>query len=286
MDTIFSTREIATAVWLVILIIVCFVHPSVRKSMFGVIKAACTPKLSIPFILLFTYASLLFFALSFTPFWKWKYIKDILIWVLFAGVPFCYKAIGEKAEEAYFRNMVLDNLKFVVLVEFIISSFTFGLIVEIILFPIITLFVLLGAIADTKPEYAPTKKSISFLMILAGIIFIYFTIREGVNSYQTLGVIDSLVSFFVPFVFSLLYVPVAYGFAVYAKYEMLFICISFKEPKDKKIKRRHRIAIFRVCGLSLKKISKFQQKYAMRMYVSMNQVEFDNLVKQFKAVTK
>ena len=282
MDIIFSTREIATVIWLIIFIIFIFASPKIRSSAFGVIKAACTPKLSIPFILMLTYASLLVSALSSMEFWKWQYIKDILIWVLFAGVPLCYKAIGESAGENYFSNMILDNLKLVVLVEFIISSFNFKLIVEIILLPIITLLVLLDAVADTEPEYAPAKKFISFLMILGGMVFIGFTIAEAVNSYQTLGIIDSMVSFFIPIVFSVMYVPVAYGFAVYAKYELLFIHISFKESKDKKIKRKHRMEIFKVCGLSIKKILKFQKAYAMRMYVSMTQEEFDGLIKQFR----
>lgn len=87
--------------------------------------------------------------------------------------------------------MILGNLKLVVLVEFIIGSFTFKLIVEVILLPIITLLVMLDAVADTKPEYAPAKKFMSFLMILGGMVFIGLKIAEAVNSYQTLGIIDS-----------------------------------------------------------------------------------------------
>lgn len=75
-------------------------------------------------------------------------------------------------------------------------------------------------------------------MILGGTIFIGFTIAKTINSYQKLGIIDSVVSFFIPIVFSVKYVPVAYGSVVYARYELLFIRISFKEPKDKKIKRK------------------------------------------------
>ena len=142
------------------------------------------------------------------------------------------------------------------------------LIIEIVLLPIITFLVLLDAIADTKPEYAPTRKFISFLMIVGGMVFIGFTIDEAVNSYQTLGIIDSLVSFFIPIVFSVMYVPVAYGFAVYAKYEMLFIHISFKEPKDRKIKRKHRMELLKSAACRLREFSGF--KSLCNAYVCFN----------------
>jgi hypothetical protein len=97
-----------------------------------------------------------------------------------------------------------------------------------------------------------------------------------------LGDIDLLVSFCIPIIFSALYIPVAYGFAVYAKYEMLFVRMSFKEPKDKKVKHNHRLAVLRVCKLSYKKIVQFEQEYVKNIYISMEQIEFDELIKKFK----
>lgn len=59
--------------------------------------------------------------------------------------------------------------------------------------------------------------------------------------------------------------------------------MSFKEPKDKKVKRNHRLAVFRVCKLSYKKIVRFEQEYVKNMYISMEQIEFDDLIKKFEA---
>lgn len=223
------------------------------------------------------------FLLTFLPFWKWLYVKDIAIWVLFAGVPVCNKAIGKEIDEHYFRDIFFYNIKFAVLVEFIISTFTFSLISELLILPAITFLALLDAIAGAKPEYSLVKKSTTFLLIFAGLSVLAFSLKEAVDSYQTLGTIDLLVSFCVPIVFSALYIPFAYGFAIYAKYEVLFIRMGFKEPKDKKVKRSHRIAVLSVCKLSYKKIIEFEREYVKNMYVSMEQIEFDNLIKEFKA---
>ncbi len=47
MYTIFSTREIVAAIWIVGLIILCFISAKIRKSLFAVAKIACTQKLAI-----------------------------------------------------------------------------------------------------------------------------------------------------------------------------------------------------------------------------------------------
>lgn len=120
-------------------------------------------------------------------------------------------------------------------------------------------------------------------MALAGIVVIGFTLKEAVDSYRTLGIIDLLVSFFIPIVFSALFVPIAYVFTICAKYEMLFIRMSFKEPKDTKLNRYHRKVVFISCGLSYKKIAIFQKEYLKNMYISMKQNEFDDLLKRFRA---
>lgn len=283
MLTIFSTREIATAVWIAIALILCLLSSKIRKALLGVVKAACAPKLSIPFIGMLVYAAFFVFLLSFISFWKWKYIKDISIWVIFAGIPACYKAVGDKINEHYFRNMFLVNLKFVALIDFIVSTFTFSFIAELLILPSIVFLALLDAVAGTKPEYLLVKKLTSFLILSAGLAIIAFSLKEAISSYQTLGAIDLLVSFCIPIIFSALYIPVAYGFAVYAKYEMLFIRMSFKEPKDKKVKCNHRLAVLRVCKLSYKKIVRFEQEYVKNMYISMEQIEFDDLINKFKA---
>ena len=59
--------------------------------------------------------------------------------------------------------------------------------------------------------------------------------------------------------------------------------MRFKEPKDKKILRRHRLSIIRACGLSYKRVRKFHSDYMFKMYVSMPISDFDILIDNFKA---
>lgn len=156
---IFSTRELALGIYLLIVIVYCLVKPKCRSSVFNLIKCACAKKLSIPFLIMLLYAGLFVCILSLYSFWKWIYIKYIVIWVLFAGVPVCYGAANKTVDEKYFPSITINNFKFAIIVEFIINTFTFSLITELLLQ--LGLFVLftLQAIAATKPEFKSAKKS-------------------------------------------------------------------------------------------------------------------------------
>lgn len=279
---IFTTREIVTAVYLAIIIIYVFADKKIRPSVTAVIKAACVKKLLIPFLILLIYACTVVFFLTDLPFWNWAYLKDIIIWVLFAGIPVCFKAVSKTINKYYFRNMITDNLKFTALVEFFTGTFTFNIVVEFILQPVLVLFILLQAVADTKEEYIMVKKLMNWIVSVIVLIIIGFTIRTAIISSSDITAINIIVSFCLPIFFSLLYLPFAHGFAVYAKYELLFIRMSFKEPKDKQKRRKHKLKVIRLCKLSYNKVCKFEREYIKRMYTAMNDTEFNSIIEKFK----
>ena len=58
--------------------------------------------------------------------------------------------------------------------------------------------------------------------------------------------------------------------------------MSFKEPQEKNIKFEHRLKVFWVCKLSYAKVCKFLNHYVKRMYVNMENSEFENILNEFK----
>lgn len=55
----------------------------------------------------------------------------------------------------------------------------------------------------------------------------------------------------IPIVYLIMIIPLEYFFELYAKYEVLFVRMTFKEEKDKSVRLHHGIATFRACGLSI-----------------------------------
>lgn len=279
---IFSTRECATIIIVVLFFVFFLFKSNVRSSMLTVLKCALSPKLVKAAIFLILYASIFVIAFALTTLWKWVYLKDIIFWVAFAGFPLCFNAVNANLNSGYFRSMISAQLKFMVLVEFIISSYTFSLIAELLLVVFTTFIALIDAFAETKDEYKVVKKITSFILAIIGISTLILSINQLIVSLADINAIDMLISFLIPIVFLFLFIPAAYLFAVYARYDSLFMRMSFKEPKNKKTIRWHHWEVFKICRFSYKKIDLFNQSYLVKMFVSMSDASFKTLIVDFK----
>ena len=71
-------------------------------------------------------------------------------------------------------------------------------------------------------------------------------------------------------------------FAIFAKYEILFLRMSFKEPQNRIIKLKHRIKVVMACKLSYGKIRRFLCSYVPQMYTTMDNSNFDEIINTFK----
>jgi len=215
-------------------------------------------------------------------FWEWKYLKDVAFWVIFTGVPVCFGTITNKSNNHYFISILKNNLKYIVIVEFLLSTFTFNIIAELILLPCLTFLLLLDAVAARKEEHYKLKRLLSYVIAFVGFTVIALTIKKAFANYVTLNSTDLLITFSIPIVLSLLFIPIAYSYAVYAKYQKLFIIMSFKEPENKKIRRMHRWEIMKACKLSYRRVTYFRKTYLKEMYVNMSQDEFYKIMEKFK----
>ena len=280
---IFTTREVSVIIYSIVFLIYVLIKKG--KSIFlPVIKAVCHIKLIVPFIFIVAMAIIFVWICKLLPFWNWIYVKDITFWVLFVGSPTCFNSVANKLEDHYFRNILIDNFKFTALVEFITGTFTFPLAVELILQPILLFFTLLQLMAG-KDEYRSIKKLIGAIVAIVGFSVLAFTVKAAIDAIGNTQFIDIAIGFILPIVLSVLYLPIAYCFAVYSKYEILFLRMSFKEPQSKKVKLMNRIKVIRLCGLSYKRICKFFHEYIPKMYIKMSNSEFDSVINDFKHTT-
>ncbi|MGG4263795.1 hypothetical protein [Peribacillus simplex] len=282
MINILSSRESASAIWLIIVLIFIFLKPKIRESAFKVIQAATVRQIVIPFFIIIFYSTLLVILASILSLWKWKYLKDVAFWVIFTGIPVCFGAITNHNNNHYFISILKNNLKYIVIVEFLLSSFTFNIIAELILLPCLSFLFLLDAVAATKEEYSKVKRLLSFIIAFIGFTVLGLTIKIAFANCVTLNSIDVLITFSIPIVLSLLFIPIAYSYAVYSKYQELFIIMSFKEPENKRIRKMHRWEIMKACKLSYRRVTYFRNTYLKEMYVNMSLDEFYKIIKKFK----
>ena len=285
---IFSTRELATAFWVGAILIAVgmaiVTNKKIRQGFIGVLKCFFNRKLRKLWEIYFLYIGIITLMFSRSPIWKNIYLKDIILWTLFSGLTICMNAVAGEADEKYISKVLKDNIRFTVVTEFLLSTFTFSFWVELIIIPITTVIVLFDTVAEHKSDAIAVHKLLQDMMAFAGLCVILQTVRVGILEYRELNVINTLVSFFIPIVYLLLVTPLEYAFELYSKYEMLFIQMHFKEPSDKMVRRKRHLKVIKVCGLSVKRIMLFQKQCIPRMYISMPDSEFEALISQLEEI--
>ena len=284
--SILSTREWATLIWGCIFMLYVLCHREIRKSLWNVIVIFFGKKLRILWEIILLYVLTITIVFCYLPIWENIYITDIIIWFLFSGLIYCMNAVSSEADETYIKKILKENLKFTMILEFFMSTFTFNIWIELAIIPVITIITVMNVIAERKEEYKSVHKLLDSVLAIAGFWIFYETIKIGINEYKQLNIINTLVSFMIPIVYLILIIPLEYLLELYSKYEVLFLRMTFKEEKDKRIRLHHRIAVLRECNFSVRKILLFQREYMIQMYALMKEDEFNQLMQKFRSACK
>ena len=218
MFELFSTREVASIIYLLLIFFVLLLRSKDITLFTNVIKSLLKKVFIIPVLCLFAYAALIVFGLQFIPFWDWLLIKDIVIWVLFVATPICFKAAVNRKKTQYpFKRMVIDNFVWSAILEFFVGAFTFSLVAEMFVVPAFSFLVLLQNHERENEKLKDAHKLLDGISAVAGLVLLAFTIDTAIDVIKQDGIISVLVSFCIPIIFSIAFLPVVYTLAVRGK---------------------------------------------------------------------
>ncbi|SES65203.1 hypothetical protein SAMN02910413_0296 [Pseudobutyrivibrio sp. C4] len=278
---ILSTKEIATGLWLLVLLIFILLNKKIRNSFIHFIKMIFRRKIILLWLPFFLYIGIITFFISRFPFWKSTYLKDIIIWSITSGVIACLNSADKDADDDYIVKTLKENIKPVIIIGFIRSIFTFNIIIEILIVPVITILTIMPAY--TKKRAPQQVKFWNNLLSIVGWWIICGTINVAIDEVGRLNYLDTLISFLIPFVFLIAIIPMMVFWLYVSKYELLFIRMAQYENNiaiTKKIKNR--IDVFNVCGLSCKRILRFMRGFTYLSCVCMTEKEFSEILNTYR----
>ena len=148
--------------------------------------------------------------------------------------------------------------------------------------PLITILILMNVVAESEEKYRRVHKLIDIVLACIGWYMLWGAANVGLKEYKELNAINTLVSFMIPIVYTILILPLEFGLEIYSDYEQVFVGMKFRDNQDKKIQRKHRWRVIRTCKLSLRKILLFRKEYVNKMYGLMSEETFDNIMREFK----
>lgn len=261
MVEIFSTREIATLAWFAILIIYVTVYANWKPPFRELLQLLCNKLFVFPILCLFIYAALLMYVLSQFTFWDWILIKDAVIWVLFVAIPICFKVGTKRTADFPFRKIVVKNFTASAILEFFIGAFTFSFWTEMITVPAFSLLVLLQNHDRNNPKYQSVHKVMDSISVITGFALLWFTVDVAIDVIASEGIVGVLVSFCIPVLFSVAYLPLIYFLAVKALYNDLFVLIHIRNKDGEKVFSEKKKKVRCVCGFSYQRIQEFRRAY-------------------------
>ena len=274
-----NNRELAIAIWLVIGLIWSLTNANIRKSLFQVVKAFFAWKLTLLYMMMLIYISSIVMAMSAIGVWKQNNLPLTILWAVFVAFVMLFN-FQKASKPNYFRSSLKDNLKALVILEFIVNLYVFPLWVEILFVPFMVIIGGALAIAETKPEYGIVKKLFNFIMTLIGLIFIIYAGYMIVADVRQFATFDNFEKFYLPIVLSITFIPFVYLFALYSGYEIFFIRLDFF-VEDKSVLKYAKRKIVWAFNLNLWKLNKWA-KYVSSSWRFKDKQEVDVAIQTFK----
>jgi hypothetical protein len=172
------------------------------------------------------------YGLSAIGLWDLTLLKDTIIWVLTVAFIMLMNANKIK-DKSYFKNIVKDALKWTIILEFIVNLYSFSLVTEIVLVPIFGFLGALQGYAMSDKKYEKVQILLSNLSAIIGFVIFLIVLYKTVDEFEGMLTIANLNSFIHPIVLTMLFIPFIYCYAVYMKYDEVFV-LADHFAKDKK----------------------------------------------------
>lgn len=252
---IFNNREISIAFWIFVLAVWGATHSSVKKSFYNLIKTFGNRLLLTVFGLMAVYIGLLIYGLHEVGLWDTGQLKNTIIWSVFVAAVSLVRSNAIADDPHYYRNAIKDNLKLVVVLEFIIAFYTFDLWLELLIVPFAVMAGGMLAVAQSNKEYEPAEKFINNILALFGGSLVAYAIYNLYQDFELFAKAQTLTDFVLPPLLSLLFLPFLFIMALYSNYQSAFIRLQFSldDSSLQSFAKRHAIIGFHIHSGLLKR---------------------------------
>ena len=205
------------------------------------------------------YVFLLVLLFNAIGFWDNSAMKDTILWTLSVAMIMFINSNKANRDERYFRNIVIDNFKLTLILEFVVNIFTFSLIAEIIIVPLIVIAAVMKAIVRRKPESKQVDSILGIALGIFGSFILLFTIYKMIANFDDLASLRNLRDFLLPIVLTVTFVPFVYLMALYFRYENIFIRID-RFNKNSELAKYAKKKILTTYHFNLRKLNRWSNK--------------------------
>lgn len=268
--SVFSNRELAFLIWLVILLVYFLIKNRWRHHLKRIIISAFTLKLVVIYTTLVIYASIIVILLYLLNIWGIFLLKDTVVWLIFSALGTAF-TLNRIKDFGYFTDLIKSNIAVTAIVQFMINLYSFSLITELIALPAVAFITALSVYSEYYTEngkdYQKTHSCLNKLLIIIGLVYLGFALYKTIIEFNTTNWNDVSQQFLLPLILTILFIPYYWGLTLYMNYEIMFVAINviFRD-KDKYEKYKIKFYILYYGHLNLKRINRIKHKIAFLAY--------------------
>ena len=277
-----SNREIALLVWLAIFLVAIIAYRPTRQSLGPFIRLIFFSKISLVLFAMLAYVTFIVVIFYWLHLSHWWMLKDALFWLFGTAIILLFNTDKATEEDHYIRKIALDNLKFAVVLDFVINLYVFDLAVELVLLPFLAALAMLSVVAATKDEYKLVKRLINWVTAAIGFGFVLYAVISVLANPRSFATVKNLEDFLTPIVLTLTFLPFIYAVALYSAYERLFTRVSFRLYDNNELLTHAKRQIISACRLRLSKVNRFAEDFVHKLGGVGSRAEVSDIISDFK----
>ena len=226
----FSSRELAFGLWLFIFACCLFLfYKDIRHSFSSLISSIFLPKILGIFFLLAINILFICCGLKQLGLWQMDQIKSSIFWYFLTGVGLLFRVTQAKENDKFFKKAIADNLKVIVIFEFIIVAYSFSFITEFIVFPFIVILSLSLGISKTHKELVSVKYLIESLLFVYAMFIAWNSISIIYKEPQLFWNTTTARDFMLPIFLSVGCLPCLYLVFIWIHIEQFNLRMNLKD---------------------------------------------------------
>ncbi|MCB9316064.1 MAG: hypothetical protein H6569_07995 [Lewinellaceae bacterium] len=273
---ILTNREIALLFWGIAILALLLFRRQTRVALYQLVKQLFHPTLLILTTLLLDYILLIIDFLLRIGYWNVSLLKETVFWAFGASFILVFNAISSR-EFNQIKMTIKDTTRWVIILEFLVNFYTFSLVAEILLMPILFFLGILQSYAVLNTEYKKAESVFKRITSVAGIGLLSFVVYKAFVNPESFFTISTLKAFLLPVILTALFIPFIYCIAVYSQYESLFNRLDFLE-QETSTRRRLKWHILKVANLNLNKLANISKGIAKLLLIDGGQ-SLEDIVK-------
>ena len=227
---------------------------------------------------MFLYIAMIIYPFYLLGFWGTHWIKNTILWAICIAFIMLMR-FSKASDKNFFINSVKDNLKILIILEFIINLYVFSLWIELLLVPFSALIGGMIAIAETDEQYKSVKKFLDFVLSFMGIVFVVYALYKVSTDFGNFASKKTIIDFSLPILFTMMFLPFVYLIALYSNYETLFLRMPFFIENQRVLSYSKRKIVLSF-GFNLKAINRWGSHF--NSLLIKEKKDIDEAIKEFK----